>query len=149
MIAQTTARTTRAPAIELDESRHPLIVVTFRGMPTEAEFDTFLAGLGRAVRRPGKKAMLHDARESGGLSPTQRRALVDWMRENEGVLHKNMLGSAVVIDSPVIRGVFTAILWMHPLPHPHHLTSSLAEGESWALERIRAAGLTHERPTRP
>lgn len=44
-----------------------------------------------------------------------------------------------MIDSPIVRGALTAILWLSPLPQPHLVTASMAEAERWTLDKLRRA----------
>ena len=65
-----------------------------------------------------------------------------WLAEHRELLERDSLGTGFVITSALIRGVLTAILWMAPVPGGHRVFSSYDEAESWALEQLRAAGLT-------
>ena len=48
-------------------------------------------------------------------------------------------GYAFVIDSAVVRGILTAILWLAPMPAPHVVVSTVEEGERWLREKLGMA----------
>jgi hypothetical protein len=129
------------PSIRVDESRRPLILVTFTGVVTDDEFTAYLEAQTRVVLRPEKNVMVIDAMRAGATPPTQRKRQAEWQRQHERALAANSLGTAFAMGSAVVRGVLTAILWVQPLPHPHFVAASLADAERWAMAQILAAGL--------
>ena len=130
------------PAIVYDASRWPLAVVTFTGDRTEAEFDGYLRRMSEYVAREETFATVVDTTRSGGMPATQRRKQAEWMRENEGALRRHSAGTAFVIRSAVVRGVLTAILWMHPIAQEYVVVATQAEGVRWAREQLRKLGVT-------
>lgn len=131
----------RASAIEFDERRWPLVRVTFRGTAADDVFDAYLARMSALVRRGERIATVLDARRAGGTPAVQRRKQAAWQAHHADELRKNVVGTAFVIDLPIIRGVLTAILWLSPLPQPHVVVATLDEADRWALERLHASGV--------
>jgi hypothetical protein len=127
-------------AIEIDESRFPIVVVTFTGNATDAEFSDYLASMtAMMVRRGTHNVTILDARKSGVTPPKQRKMQGEWLKANKERLERQSLGSAFVIDSPLVRGVLTAILWIAPMPQAHIVVSTIEEAEAWAHRRVREA----------
>lgn len=131
----------RGPAIELDEARWPLVLITFRGVVPDTEFDAYLDGLERILLRGGPAVAVVDTREAGLLPGAQRRKQAEWYRDRAEALRSTNLGTAFVIDSTAIRGVLTAMLWLAPLPQPYHVAATFEDAERWVLEKLRAGGV--------
>lgn len=127
-------------AIEIDESRWPMIVVTFTGNATEAEFDDYLRRMSEFLQRSEPYVTVLDATRSDVTPATQRRKQADWLRAREASLRRHSAGTAFVISSAVVRGVLTAILWMQPLPQQHVIVATRAEATKWAREQLRSRG---------
>ena len=117
-------------------------MVTFTGKATEAEFDDYLRRVSGYHARNETFATVLDTTRSGGMPPTQRRKQAEWMRENEGALRRWSAGTAFVVQSAIVRGVLTAILWMQPIPQEHVVVATRAEGVRWAREQLRKRGVT-------
>jgi hypothetical protein len=131
----------KLPSIRVDETRWPLILVTFTGVATDDEFTAYLEEHARLVCRREKKVMVIDAMRAGTTQPTQRKQQAEWQRQHEKALAAYSLGTAFAIGSAIVRGALTAILWVQPLPNPHFVAASLADAERWAAARLLDAGL--------
>jgi len=134
---------TSAPALdsEYDDSAFPLVLVRPARIVTDDQNAAFLAALARPLLRRERYAMVVDAtRLDAGTAP-QRRKLADWIREHRALGRLYVLGTGVVMPSPVVRGALTAVLWLQPATAPVSVTSTMAEAERWAVERLVAAGL--------
>lgn len=129
------------PSIRIDESRRPLIIVTFTGVSTDEEFTAYLENQTRLLRRREKNVIVIDAMRAGAMQPTQRKRQAEWQRQHEEALAAYCLGTSFAIGSAIVRGALTAILWVQPLPHPHFVAASLADAERWAVAQLLAAGL--------
>jgi hypothetical protein len=135
------------PAIHIDASRHPIVVVTFVGAATDAEFQDYLASMeNMMVMRRGTNCTILDATRAGNTPALQRRMQADWLKRNEELLRKHSAGTAFVINSPLVRGLLTAILWMSPMATPHTVVASLDEAERWAAAQLRARGVEPPAP---
>jgi hypothetical protein len=136
----TTTQAASGPAISFDERRWPLVRITFRGNASDDEFDGYLARMTQLVSRGQKIATLLDARGTGAVSPVQRKKQAEWQKRHADALRRNVVGTAFVIDSSLVRGALTAILWLSPLPQPHHVTATPEEAERWARHQLQASG---------
>lgn len=122
----------------------PIFMVHYEGLLPDDGFRDYLAQVERTLYGPeGKKRVLiHDARAAGPSPPTQRKMQAEWLKKHDARLREITLGSVFVIDSTLVRGILTAILWLQPLPMPHEVCSSVEEGLDWALKRLEAHDLT-------
>lgn len=125
----------------MDESRFPLVVVTFPVSADDVEFGEYLQGLSRLLERRGRMATVFDARQLDAPPATQRARQADWLKTNREQLRKYSCGSVFVSGSPLIRGTMTAILWVAPMPMPHAIVATMQEAETWAIGRLIAEGI--------
>lgn len=124
--------------ITLDTSSSPILRVSFEGEVSEAEMRAHLAELTRAIRERPLNAIVYDARRSGTPSAVQRRLQAEWMKEHEALIRSRNAGVAFVIESALIRGALTAILWMQPMATEHTVVATMDEALRWSTERLRA-----------
>ena len=124
----------------LDESRWPLVVFTAVGEQTEDEFDAFLADCDRVLRRREPHGSIFDGRRSAPIGPKLRKRQVAWLARNAALLRTYVVGSGVVINSPLQRGALRAILWMQPLPFPFVVESSFEAARRYVCARLQERG---------
>jgi hypothetical protein len=74
-------------------------------------------------------------------SPKLRKLLSELSQASSGDARQWGLGTAMVVTSPVIRGLFTAVMWVAPSPTPTVNVATLREGIDWGLEKLQAAGI--------
>ncbi len=129
-------------AIRMDDSRHPIVVVTFDGPSTDAEFRAYLDDMTRlVVARREPNVTILDARAAGSTPATQRRMQADWLEKHDAELRRYSAGTAFIITSAMVRGILTAILWLQPMAAPHVVVATFEEAEAWAREQLRARGV--------
>ena len=124
-----------------DDSSHPVVRVTMEGELTDAQFAAYLADLDRNLRRREYTVVVLDALKAESTPARQRRMQAEWMKTNEGLLRRYTLGTVMMLGSPVMRGVLTAILWIQPIPTPYAVVGSLEEAAEKAEEMLAAKGL--------
>jgi hypothetical protein len=125
--------------VTFDHSFHPVEIIRFTGETTDEEYRAYLADTDRIIARAVRIAIVVDARAAESTPKTQRRMQATWMKSN-AVLHRERVACmAFLIDSPAIRGVLTAILWLQPLPMPHRVLKKLEEGIEWCREQLGIA----------
>ena len=122
----------------------PLYVVTHQGVITEEEFEAYLTDVARTMYQvqSTRRILIQDATDSAPTPPKLRRRQADWLKEHEARLKDLTIATVFVIPSGFVRGVLTAILWLQPLPMPHHVCSTLADALTWAEKRLAEEGLS-------
>jgi len=125
-------------SIHLDDSKFPLIVVTFSGHTSDADFETYLRDLTRVSMREGPKAFLFDARASASTPPSQRRRMAQWMMHDMTRARGGFACVAFVFSSAVVRGVLTAIFWLAPMRLRHGIFADIEEANQFCLAQIAA-----------
>jgi hypothetical protein len=128
------------PKTRLDESRWPLVVYTAFGHQTEEEFDAYLADADRVLGRRERHGVIFDARRAHPIGPKLRKRQVDWLRQHDRQLRANCVALGMLLNSPVQRGVFRAILWMTPLPYPYAVESSFEAGRRFVCHYLERHG---------
>lgn len=123
-------------AIRIDDARFPLVVIVFEGIADDREFAGYLAWMDQQLTRRVRCAFVLDATRAGRSPATQRRKQAEWMKANEPTLKKYSAGYAFVIDSALVRGALTAILWLQPMPAAHIVVATIQEAELWASNQL-------------
>ncbi len=132
--------------ITIDERRRPIVLVTFVGAPTDAEFDRYLEDMTEQIlARRQQTVTILEATRSDSTSAAQRKKQADWLAKHRDDLRRYSLGTAFVIKSAMVRGVLTAIFWLQPMDRPHTIVATLEEAEGWAAVKLREAGLAGPR----
>jgi hypothetical protein len=127
--------------IAVDDSKYPLVRVTFDGAVAEHAFDEYLRSLSRVLSRRARNVVIFDAIRAAAPSARERAKQAAWLKQHREVIERFSCGSAFVIRSALIRSALTAILWLAPIPGAHTVVATVAEAEAWALERLREAGV--------
>ncbi|HEX3771641.1 MAG TPA: hypothetical protein VHV30_12275 [Polyangiaceae bacterium] len=133
-------------SIVVDDSRFPLVRVTFDGAVADHVFDAYLHALSRVLSRRAKNVIVFDALRAPPPTAKERAKQAAWLKQHRDVIERFSCGSAFVIKSAIVRGGLTAILWIAPIPGAHTVVATVAEAEAWALARLRDAGVTFGAP---
>jgi hypothetical protein len=70
------------------------------------------------------------------LTPMQRRRTADFLREVQPRAAAYFAGAAVVLSSPIQRGILTAVLWIFTPPYPMRAFADVREARGWLLDRL-------------
>lgn len=132
--------------VRVDESRFPLVDVTFSGTISDEEFRDYLKQMTDLVTRGKRNVVIIDATKAGRTPPVQRKLQEEWLDRHRAELEKSSLGTAFVITSPMVRGLLTAIFWLTTMPSEHVVVGSYEEAERWAFERLRSVGIEPPAP---
>ena len=125
--------------IEVDERAWPLVVFKFRGRTTMEELEGYLARQDAMLARQQTMVSLVLAEEAKLWDTPVMRRQADWIKAHKDELRRLSLGAALVIPSPVIRGMLKAIMWIQPMPQPHTIVATPEDGLRWLREQVRRA----------
>jgi len=84
----------------------------------------------------GRVGLISDTTQSAKPTAKQRRFTADSIAKNETIFRTRVAGWAIVVDSPVIRGIVKAITWIHPPPFPLIMVATMHEAEEWARTQL-------------
>lgn len=117
----------REPAV--DDRFFPLVVNTIPERLDVDHLPAFFAKTEAVLKRREPYVTISDVTRTREL-PTAvvRRALADWSTRNEALMKQFAVGSAIVIESAMIRGGLTALFWLAPPPYPQQVVATIGEG---------------------
>jgi hypothetical protein len=125
-----------------DDSRWPLLHLWLPGTLSSQGHQECLDAFAGYLERGEKFFLLVDLSRVGLVPIEQRWRQVEWFEQHERALRELVVGSAVILVSPIVRLSLSAILFFKPLPVPLATFPHLAAAEAWAAERLQEAGLT-------
>jgi hypothetical protein len=131
----------------------PVLVVKTSGPPQlermNATNEWIAQHLREACRAETRLAVVLDV--SGRRSrPTteQQKAMAAWLKTNRELLETACVAWSMVVTSPVLRGVLTAITWFTPFPCPMKVHATTAQGVGWTVEKLVSARVPISAPLR-
>ncbi|MGB5694650.1 MAG: hypothetical protein WBM46_03275 [Polyangiales bacterium] len=116
-----------------DVTRWPLVTIASPGArdPEAIDQDSFYAEFHRFSERNERAFFIHDLRGVQRMDAARRRRFVQWAQLHSPTARKLVIGYAVVIDSKLMAGVVTAVLWLMRPPAPMRVFSNPADAEAW------------------
>lgn len=123
-------------AIILDFSTLPVFEVRYIGTVDDTTFQRYLDDLVSVLSARKPYVLLADATRSGAPSARQRQLQAEVIRVHEAGFARYCRGAAFVIDSALIRGALTAILWLQKLPYEHAIVPTRGEALTWLRGRL-------------
>lgn len=124
----------------LDDSLWPLVVFTAVGEQSEADFEAYLDDCDALLKRREAYGSIFDVRRAAAIGPKLRKRQVEWLKRNDSLLRAYLVGTGMVMATPLQRGVFRAILWMRPLPYPYSVETSLDAARRFVCSRLHERG---------
>jgi len=129
---------------EFDDSEWPLITLRQVGSDENVDIEDMLAGLTRRLSR-GRCAVVFDTTQSHypSVGQAQRFAQLEgaWLRQNQPLIARNVVGVAFIITNPAVRFILTSVLLIASLPTGHIVTAEMAEARLYCLGRLRTPSL--------
>ncbi len=126
--------------VVFDRAEFPLVTVRYRGAQTLPEFEDYLKALAELYQEGRPFALVCDSRGAEPSPALHRRMQADFIAQHERLIRSLNVGTAFVIESMVLRGGLTAILWMQPLPCPHFVCGDIESARRWARARLSGVG---------
>lgn len=123
-------------AFTIDFTRLPVLAVTFVGTVDDDAFRRYLDELAGVVKTRSPYVLLADATRADRPTARQRTLQAELLREHSDLFGRYCKGAAFVIDSPVVRGALTAIMWIQSLPYEHTVVATREEAERWLRGRV-------------
>jgi hypothetical protein len=133
--------------IEIDDRHWPLVLFRFSGEVSLAQLNEYLKRQEEFFERgtPMGSLVLTENLRMWDAPVLRRQA--EWIKQNVAVLRRYSVGAALIIHSPVVRGMLKAILWIQPMPQPHVVCSTADEALRWLRARFLAANISVALPT--
>jgi hypothetical protein len=127
-----------------DETAWPLIVVTCPDYVADGTVASLVAFFEGTFERKERFALVIDTLLVKGVPGAGwRKDITAWSRdartqENE---KKYNAGSAIVLSSGLVRGIFVALGWMWKPASPITTAATLREGVDWCCEQLSRGGV--------
>jgi hypothetical protein len=132
--------------IDVNDRYWPLVLFRFSGTVSLPQLNAYLKRQDEQLARRehmGSLVLTEDLRMWD--APVLRRQ-AEWIKQNEETLRRYSVGAALVIRSPVVRGMLKAILWIQPMPQPYVVCSEIDEALRWLHARFLAANVQVQLP---
>ncbi len=125
-----------------EDAYRPLIRIHAFGTSTDADILERITFTQRQLYRREKIGLVFDTTGGSPLTARQRRMWSNYLTENSDLIRRYLVGCAMVVESPIMRGVFTSIFWIWPPPTSFVFFGTSREATAWVLQRLKDAGLT-------
>jgi hypothetical protein len=129
----------------VDVTRHllPVLIVKTGGPPRLERMNATNAWIASQLRQArvegARLAVVLDVSGRRGRPTTeQQRAMAAWLKGNRDLLEQACAAWSMVVTSPVLRGVLTAITWFAPFPCPMKVHATVEGGAAWCIEMLVA-----------
>ena len=131
-------------AVELDESRWPILIITFTAMQSD-EFkgekgDAHAHRLNEAMKsifaRQQPFGLILDFSRSQSVSSSFRRILAEFEHEQVENFTRYVAADALVLSSALQRGAYTAYMWIAPIPYPAKAFEKRADAVEWVETKL-------------
>lgn len=104
------------------------------------DVEGFFACADRAISRRARFVLLHDARGMPRLDGSQRARFLTELTRRRHVIERYLIAYGGLVQSPLERGVVTALCWSTPLSLPRRLFASEAEARCFLLHAYARLG---------
>jgi hypothetical protein len=132
--------------IRVDDRYWPLVLFRFSGQITLAELNEYLVRQDVLLARGEKTGSLVLTENLKMWETAVLRRQAEWIKQNVELLQRYSVGAALILHSPIVRGMLKAILWIQPMPQPHLVCSSVDEALQWLRSRFMAAKVNVQLP---
>lgn len=123
------------------ELEGPIVVVTYHGAASDAQYsehlDELTAAVGQVVEGEGRIAMVLDATAWLKSSAVQRQMQAQWLKKNLRVLARHGGHTALALSSGVVRAGLTGVLWLVRLPDRYTVCATREDALQWARARLQ------------
>jgi hypothetical protein len=127
--------------IAIDDSKWPRVYVTWpEGTLDDTAFEAMLQTLSALNDREQRYVVVHDARRAARPTPRQRALAAAQQKADTPRTKRLLRATALVVSSPLIASVVTAINWIAPSPFPQKIFSSFSDADRWATEQLHRPG---------
>jgi hypothetical protein len=128
-------------SITSDDSHWPLLISRFQGAATDEQYEEYLARGTAYLQRGELYVSIIDMGQLAMPTPSQRQRQTEWLKAHQVLMRERLLGCALIVPSPIIRLMLSAIFHIIPMPTPHVVIQDMAEGVKWATARLAEVGL--------
>jgi hypothetical protein len=126
--------------INIDSSRFPLVVQRFSRDVTDEDVEAMIQKFELMFHGGRRYALLvYCDADANVMSARQRRRVSDWYRECADQVRRINVGTAVVIESALVRGAMTAFNWLVEPVAQQRNVPSLRAGIEYCITSLESA----------
>ena len=127
---------------EFDMQYFPLILVQSPARVDEDGIREMFARFDELYVARKRYALVMDTTATRALpSAKERKVLADLVKACADEARRWCVGTAMVVDSPLIRGVMTAVSWVAPSPTRTIHVATMKEAVDWCYAQLDVAGI--------
>jgi hypothetical protein len=132
--------------IEINDRHFPLLVFRFSGEVSLPELEDYLKRQEEFFARGQPMVSVALTHNLKIWEPKVLRRQATWMKDHSELLRKYLVGAAMVITTPAVRGMLKAIMWIQPIHQPYKVCADIPEALEWLRNRCREAGVAIKLP---
>lgn len=122
-------------------SMWPLTVITMPPVTAAADIEYMQTCYEQVFAAPARHALIVDATTIVRVpDATLRKQMKAFEDSRRPIIREKNIGSAIIIQSAVVRGAYTALRWISPQPAPNRAFASLREAAEWCVQGIEEDG---------
>lgn len=110
------------------------------GESSDDDIHAYTGRLGELLRKQERHVLIVDATGGKSLKGTHRQMVAEWNKRNATELSRYRAGLVLVTPSAVLRGMITAVYWIHPAPFPYKAVDTLESAYAWANRQLGNSG---------
>jgi hypothetical protein len=133
--------------ISIDDRYWPLVLYRFSGAVSLAELEDYLVRQDEMLARKQMTGSIVMTEHVKMWDTPVLRRQAQWIKANEALLRRYSVGVALMIQSPLVRGMLKALLWIQPMPQPYIVVATADEGLKWLRDRFLALKISIDLPT--
>ncbi|MBW1757092.1 MAG: hypothetical protein JRJ80_13095 [Deltaproteobacteria bacterium] len=127
--------------LKFDVSMWPLVVITLPPVTTTDDIEYMQRCYEHVFAAPTRHALIVDTtsivRVPDAMLRQQMKAFEDSRRP---IIRQKNIGSAIVIQSALARGGYTALRWISPQPAPNKAFPTMLAAARWCVQGIEKDG---------
>lgn len=127
--------------LRFNVSMWPLAVITMPPVMTVADIEYMQVCYEDVFAAPTRHALIVDATTIVRVpDATMRRQMKVFEDSRRPIIREKNIGSAIIIQSALVRGAYTALRWISPQPAPNRAFPTLREAAEWCVQGIEEDG---------
>lgn len=127
--------------LRFDVSMWPLVLITMPPVTTPADIDYMQDCYEHVFGAATRHALIVDSTTIIRVpDATLRRQMKAFEDSRRPIIARKNIGSAIIIQSAIVRGAYTALRWISPQPAPNKAFATIEEAARWCVQAIEDDG---------
>jgi hypothetical protein len=124
-----------------DVSMWPLVLITMPPVTTALDIEHMRDCYEHVFAATARHALIVDSTTIVRVpDATLRRQMKAFEDSKRPIIARKNIGSAIVIQSALVRGAYTALRWISPQPAPNKAFATMEEAARWCVQGIEQDG---------